>query len=195
PYCQTPNAKKSLFCHHCGKRIAHHCPQCARRIPSDFEFCNYCGYAQSAPGAEAIAQRNVPTPALSEKRVAPATQTPTPPQRTPSAPAPAGFRRTDSPPPVAAPAQTAETETSLARYMPAELLNKLDVARVKGEMVGERRVVTMLFCDVKGSTAAADKLDPEDWTEIMNGAFEHMIKSIYDYEGTVARLMGDAVLA
>ncbi|HEV2038418.1 MAG TPA: adenylate/guanylate cyclase domain-containing protein, partial [Candidatus Eremiobacteraceae bacterium] len=79
--------------------------------------------------------------------------------------------------------------------MPTELLNKLDVARVKGEMVGERRVVTMLFCDVKGSTAAAEQLDPEDWTEIMNGAFEHMIKPIYDYEGTVARLMGDAVLA
>ena len=62
-------------------------------------------------------------------------------------------------------------------------------------MVGERRVVTMLFCDVKGSTAAAEQLDPEEWTEIINGAFEHMIKPVYQYEGTVARLMGDAILA
>jgi predicted ATPase/class 3 adenylate cyclase len=62
-------------------------------------------------------------------------------------------------------------------------------------MVGERRVVTMLFCDIKGSTAAAEQLDPEDWTEIINGAFEHMIKPVYKYEGTVARLMGDAILA
>jgi class 3 adenylate cyclase/tetratricopeptide (TPR) repeat protein len=62
-------------------------------------------------------------------------------------------------------------------------------------MVGERRIVTMLFCDVKGSTAAAEQLDPEDWSEIMNGAFTHMIKPVYRYEGTVARLMGDAVLA
>jgi len=62
-------------------------------------------------------------------------------------------------------------------------------------MVGERRVVTMLFCDVKGSTAAAEQLDPEDWAEIMNGAFEHLIKPIYRYEGTLARLMGDAILA
>jgi class 3 adenylate cyclase/tetratricopeptide (TPR) repeat protein len=62
-------------------------------------------------------------------------------------------------------------------------------------MVGERRVVTMLFCDVKGSTAAAEQLDPEDWTEIMNGAFAQMIPPVYYYEGTVARLMGDALLA
>jgi class 3 adenylate cyclase/tetratricopeptide (TPR) repeat protein len=62
-------------------------------------------------------------------------------------------------------------------------------------MVGERRVVTILFCDVKGSSAAAEHLDPEDWAEIMNGAFEHMIRPVYTYEGTVARLMGDAVLA
>ncbi|NIP69165.1 MAG: guanylate cyclase, partial [Planctomycetales bacterium] len=53
----------------------------------------------------------------------------------------------------------------------------------------------MLFCDVKGSTAAAEQLDPEDWAEIMNGAFEYMIRPVYKYEGTVGRLMGDAVLA
>lgn len=62
-------------------------------------------------------------------------------------------------------------------------------------MVGERRVVTMLFADVKGSTAAAEGLDPEEWTEIINGAFEYMIKPVYRYEGIVARLMGDAILA
>jgi class 3 adenylate cyclase/tetratricopeptide (TPR) repeat protein len=62
-------------------------------------------------------------------------------------------------------------------------------------MAGERRVVTMLFCDVVGSTAASERLDPEEWTEIMNGTFEQMITPIYRYEGTVARLMGDAILA
>ena len=43
-------------------------------------------------------------------------------------------------------------------------MKKLQAARDKGGMVGERRVVTMLFCDLKGSTAAAERLDPEDWT-------------------------------
>src|SRR5438552_4325806 len=60
---------------------------------------------------------------------------------------------------------------------------------------GERRIVTMLFCDVVGSTAMAERLDPEAWTEIMNEVFELLIVPIDRYEGTVARLMGDAIFA
>ncbi len=72
---------------------------------------------------------------------------------------------------------------------------KIEEARRTNPMRGERRTVTMLFADIKGSTAAAEGLDPEDWSEIINGAFEHMIAPVYRYEGTLARLMGDAVLA
>ncbi|MCO6450077.1 MAG: AAA family ATPase [Caldilineales bacterium] len=60
---------------------------------------------------------------------------------------------------------------------------------------GERRVVTILFCDVKGSTASAERFDPEEWAEIMNGAFAPMIRPIYQYEGTVVRLQGDGLMA
>jgi class 3 adenylate cyclase/tetratricopeptide (TPR) repeat protein len=56
-------------------------------------------------------------------------------------------------------------------------------------------VVTMLFCDVRGSTAMAEQLDPEDWTDVMNEAYEHLIAPVVRHEGTVARLMGDAILA
>jgi len=56
-------------------------------------------------------------------------------------------------------------------------------------------VVTILFCDVKGSTAMAEHLDPEEWAEIMNAAFSYLIQPVQRYEGTVARLMGDAILA
>ena len=79
--------------------------------------------------------------------------------------------------------------------MPPELLAKLEQSRRAGFMEGERRVVTMLFCDIKGSTEAAQHLDPEVWTELINAAFEQMIRPVYDYEGTVARLMGDGILA
>ncbi|HEY7660586.1 MAG TPA: adenylate/guanylate cyclase domain-containing protein, partial [Actinomycetota bacterium] len=63
------------------------------------------------------------------------------------------------------------------------------------EREGERRVVTMLFCDVRGSTAMAETLDAEDWTDVMNAAYEHLIEPVVRHEGTVARLMGDAILA
>jgi class 3 adenylate cyclase/ribosomal protein L40E len=92
-------------------------------------------------------------------------------------------------------AEAEPADSRLHQYIPKELLAKLDSARAAGGVQGERRIVTMLFCDVQGSTAAAEKLDPEEWGEIMNGAFEHLIAPVYRYEGTLARLMGDAILA
>jgi class 3 adenylate cyclase/tetratricopeptide (TPR) repeat protein len=62
-------------------------------------------------------------------------------------------------------------------------------------VVSERRVVTILFSDIAGSTAAAGELDPEEWAEIANQILACMIGPIERYGGTVARLLGDAVLA
>jgi class 3 adenylate cyclase len=62
-------------------------------------------------------------------------------------------------------------------------------------MQGERRIITALFCDVVGSTAIAEKLDPEDWAELMSGAFHHLTAPIERYQGTVAKFMGDGMLA
>src|SRR5438046_1270353 len=60
---------------------------------------------------------------------------------------------------------------------------------------GERKLLTILFADVVGSTAMAENLDPEEITEIMNGTFALFNAAVDKYGGTVARLMGDAVLA
>src|SRR5919112_2349584 len=60
---------------------------------------------------------------------------------------------------------------------------------------GERKYVTVLFADVVDSTGMGERLDPEQVIEIMNGAFAFLNVAVTKYEGTVARLMGDAVLA
>ncbi len=60
---------------------------------------------------------------------------------------------------------------------------------------GERKLVTVLFADVVGSTAMAERLDPEQINEIMAGAFAFMNAAVARYGGTVSRLMGDAILA
>ncbi|HUJ86999.1 MAG TPA: adenylate/guanylate cyclase domain-containing protein [Burkholderiales bacterium] len=62
-------------------------------------------------------------------------------------------------------------------------------------IAGERKFATFLFADVAHSTSIAERLDPEDWTSIMNGAFGFMNAAVAKYGGTVSRLMGDAVLA
>jgi predicted ATPase/class 3 adenylate cyclase len=89
----------------------------------------------------------------------------------------------------------APTQRALQQFIPKELLARLEKAQGDKTLQGERRVVTMLFCDVKGSTEVASQLDPEEWAEIINSAFEHMIRPVYRFEGTVARLMGDGLLA
>jgi class 3 adenylate cyclase len=88
-----------------------------------------------------------------------------------------------------------ERDSRIESSLPRGMIAKLEAARLGRSMDGERRIVTMLFCDVVGSTAMAEQLDPEEWTEIMNEVFEHLIAPIYRYEGTLARLMGDAIFA
>src|ERR671916_1306497 len=60
---------------------------------------------------------------------------------------------------------------------------------------GERKHVTVLFADVVDSTGLGERLDPEQVAEIMNGAFAFLDASVTKYGGTVARLLGDAILA
>ncbi len=87
------------------------------------------------------------------------------------------------------------TDPDPSKRIPQDFAAKLKAARSARTMQGERRVVTILFCDVAGSTAMAERLDPEEWAEIMDDAFDFMIAPIFRYEGTVARLMGDSILA
>jgi class 3 adenylate cyclase len=82
---------------------------------------------------------------------------------------------------------------AVQRLIPKPFADRLLATR--GQVSHERRMVTILFSDVKGSTAMAEQLDPEEVMEIMAGAFEFLIEPVYRYEGTLARLMGDAVLA
>lgn len=81
------------------------------------------------------------------------------------------------------PVQSVPTET-----------HRLELASRSGDTL-ERRTVTILFSDVKGFSSFSEHLDPEEITEIMNGAFEVLVAPINRYGGTVARLMGDGMLA
>ncbi|MEZ4671804.1 MAG: tetratricopeptide repeat protein [Anaerolineae bacterium] len=59
----------------------------------------------------------------------------------------------------------------------------------------QRKLVTILFADTVASTAMSENLDPEDVLEIMDGALKAYSDAVGDYGGTVARLMGDGLLA
>src|SRR5919201_5414537 len=58
-----------------------------------------------------------------------------------------------------------------------------------------RKVVTVLFSDVTGSTALGERLDPETLRKIMAGYFEEMKGALEAHGGTVEKFIGDAVMA
>ena len=83
------------------------------------------------------------------------------------------------------------THARLSAAAPGPLITKMRAAR----LTGERKPVTALFVDVVGSTKLAEQIDPEDWTVIINEAFDLMSRAVFTYEGTIAQLQGDALLA
>ncbi len=90
-------------------------------------------------------------------------------------------------------AEGRERLAALQHSAPAALRDKIRASSTKIE--GERKAVTILFADIVGSTALAEKLDPEEWKEIVSGAHQRVSEAVYRYEGTIAQLLGDGVLA
>ncbi|TEU13531.1 MAG: zinc-ribbon domain-containing protein, partial [Anaerolineales bacterium] len=68
------------------------------------------------------------------------------------------------------------------------------IREVPKDQPGQRKPVTILFTDIVGSTAIAEKLDAEEWKEVVQGAHKLVSEAVYRYEGTIAQLLGDGVL-
>jgi len=83
--------------------------------------------------------------------------------------------------------------SELQQSAPKGLQEKMRLSSAQIE--GERKPVTILFSDIVGSTSIAEKLDPEVWKEIVTGAHRRLGEAVYRYEGTIAQLLGDGVLA
>ena len=70
-----------------------------------------------------------------------------------------------------------------------------DTAPVTAFAGGERRHLTILFCDLVGSTEIAARLDPEEWREIVADYHRAAAQAIERYGGHVAQYLGDGVMA
>jgi class 3 adenylate cyclase/tetratricopeptide (TPR) repeat protein len=207
PHCGTRNREDANYCKQCGSLLAVNCPRCQAVLLEQANFCDRCGLRLFDPSGGGSWWAN---PRTADRTVFQSDPAPGKVGLPGPVAAGTGFQAgadfevkqvpQPSPPDLVKAAEPAArvaqpAGSSLSQYIPPELLVKLQTAQQQGEMVGERRIVTMLFCDVKGSTAAAEGMDPEEWTDVINGAFQQMIQPIYKYEGTVARLMGDGILA
>src|SRR5215510_5450131 len=78
-------------------------------------------------------------------------------------------------------------------YTPPYLAEKILTARRALE--GERKQVTVLFADLKGSTELIEGLDPEEARTLLDPALHVMMDAVHRYEGTVNQVLGDGIMA
>jgi class 3 adenylate cyclase len=83
--------------------------------------------------------------------------------------------------------------TSPKSYTPQHLADKILTSRAALE--GERKQVTVLFADIKGSMELFAERDPEAVQKLLDPMLERMIEAVHRYEGTVNRVMGDGIMA
>ncbi|HVM96976.1 MAG TPA: adenylate/guanylate cyclase domain-containing protein, partial [Candidatus Acidoferrales bacterium] len=78
-------------------------------------------------------------------------------------------------------------------YTPKHLADK--ILQSKSALEGERKQVTVLFADVKGSMELAEQLDPEQWHSILDRFFAILTEGVHRFEGTVNQYTGDGIMA
>ena len=78
-------------------------------------------------------------------------------------------------------------------YTPSYLAEKILISR--SALEGERKQVTVLFADLKGSTELIEGLDPEEARQLLDPALRVMMDAVHRYEGTVNQVLGDGIMA
>ena len=91
----------------------------------------------------------------------------------------------------------AQRETLGAALVDAALAGlRLQAAQLEQtESVDERKLVTIVFSDISGFTALAEKQDPEKVRELINACFDRLVPMIQKYEGTIDKFIGDEIMA
>jgi class 3 adenylate cyclase/tetratricopeptide (TPR) repeat protein len=77
--------------------------------------------------------------------------------------------------------------------MPAYLAEKIRTTR--DALAGERKQVTVLFADLKGSMELLADRDPEEARRLLDPALQHMMDAVHRFEGTVNQVLGDGIMA
>jgi class 3 adenylate cyclase len=150
------------------------CPSCQVENPSQNRFCEQCG----APLAARCPQCGAPIGpsgrfcgACGHRLIGPGAE------------APAHVSR----PWVAA------DQSHFVAYPPTYLAEKILTS--KSALEGERKQVTVLFADLKGSMELLADRDPEEARQLLDPVLERMMAAVHHYEGTVNQVMGDGIMA
>src|SRR5262249_43082816 len=109
-----------------------------------------------------------------------------------------GDQETSPPPPVPSPSEPSahadpDHEREPLSYTPKHLAEKILTSR--SALEGERKQVTVLFCDLANSTPIAERIGPEAMHTLLNRFFEVALSEVHRYEGTINQFLGDGFMA
>jgi class 3 adenylate cyclase/tetratricopeptide (TPR) repeat protein len=158
------------------------CPQCDFDSPPGMKFCGRCGarLASTCPHCGTEIPPGFKFCGECGQPLAPAE--------------PATAAKPPPPPASPEPEQTPSVLPAAPRsYTPAYLTEKILQSRTALE--GERKQVTVLFCDLVGSTALAERVGPETMHLLLNQFFELALREVHRYEGTINQFLGDGFMA
>jgi class 3 adenylate cyclase/tetratricopeptide (TPR) repeat protein len=150
-----------------GSALSMICPQCQSDNPPNAAFCDQCG-ARLETACPNCGEPNRRTAKFCRN----CGQT---------------INQTQSVSPSAATAPGPET------YVPKHLAEKILATRHTLE--GERKQITVLFADIRGSTSLLEGLDPEEGQKIIDPVLHVMMDAVHRYEGTVNQVLGDGIMA
>ncbi len=94
---------------------------------------------------------------------------------------------------VTTPAAVTAPVESVTPAIPERLAAKIRASQ--GVVAGERKLVTVMFCDLVGSTSIAERLDPEEYRDLLEEYMALVFREVYRVEGIITHLAGDGVMA
>ena len=95
--------------------------------------------------------------------------------------------------PATAPKPAGDQGSVPLSYTPKHLVEKILTSR--SALEGERKQVTVLFADLKGSMELLADRDPEEARQLLDPVLDRMMEAVHRYEGTVNQVMGDGIMA
>jgi adenylate cyclase len=91
--------------------------------------------------------------------------------------------------------QEKRMKTTLYRYMTPGVAERVMALGDDVLMRGERREVSVLFSDIRGYTTLTENLEADKVVEMLNAYFETMVEAVFNFEGTLDKFIGDAIMA
>lgn len=91
--------------------------------------------------------------------------------------------------------QEKRMKATMYRYMTPGVAERVMALGEDALMVGERKEVTILFSDIRGYTSLTEKMEAAEVVSLLNNYFETMVEAVFNYEGTLDKFIGDALMA